>query len=284
LFDGQVDNTLEDEFGKVESKLPVTLAALDMAAQRPTTVLPLEVYSNLCWYSAFLWRISPFAKAKAPADFVIRMNKELEIGKSDLLRQVVGVSENDVKAIQKAHAGGKKVIIDSKGFLQLVYRIQFVQGCKDDFIVFRYFTKWAIHHSPVELPISDMALVQIGFRNETVYLLPISPHLLLVGTIPNGTRTKSDETLINSDTLAQDDAQIMVDAICSSALATLASKNIIHDVSAMRKRGEQRVTYTKVVNPESIVTAGMTDFNGVFGVRLVDDDQYVKFIHSHIRQ
>jgi len=284
LVNGQVDNTLEDEFGKVETQLPVTLAALDKAAQKPTTVLPLEVYSNFFWYCAFLWRISPFAKAKAPADFVIRMNKELEIGRSDLLRQVVGVSENDVRAIQKAHAGGKKVIIDSMDFLQLVYRIQFVQRCKEDFIVFRFFTKWAIHHSPVELPISDMAIVQLGFKSETVYLLPISPHLLLVGTIPNGTQSKSEETIIKSSTLAQDDAQIMADAICSSALATLASKNIIHDVSAMRRRGEQRVTYTKVVNPESIVTAGVTDFNGVFGVRLVDDDEYARFIHLHVRQ
>jgi hypothetical protein len=129
-----------------------------------------------------------------------------------------------------------------------------------------------------------MAIVQLGFKSETVYLLPISPHLLLVGAIPNGTQSKSDETIIKSSTLAQDDAQIMADAICSSALATLASKNIIHDVSAMRRRGEQRVTYTKVVNPESIVTAGVTDFNGVFGVRLVDDDEYARFIHLHVRQ
>jgi hypothetical protein len=37
-------------------------------------------------------------------------------------------------------------------------------------------------------------------------------------------------------------------------------------------------------NPESIVSAGVTDFNGIFGVRLVDKNEFVKFIHSHVKK
>src|SRR5206468_4143752 len=144
----------------------------------------------------------------------------------ELLLQVVGLSENDIKAVQKAYAQGRKVIIDSKDFLQLIYRVQCVLRCKDDFVIFRHNTKWVIYNSPVELPISDMALVQVGFQQEkvTVYLLPISPHLLLAGTIRSGKQTKSDETLLHSDSLPTDEAQHWADVISYSAHTTLASK------------------------------------------------------------
>jgi Protein of unknown function (DUF4238) len=284
LANGQVDNTLEREFGKVEKQLPRTLAALDAAAKRPDLTLPLEIYANLCWYCAFLWRISPFAKAKAPVDFVMQMNQDLEHGRCDLLRQVVGLSENDIKAIQKAHTEGKKLIIDSKDFLQLIYRVQFVLRCKEDFVLFRHYTKWAVWNSPIELPISDIALVQVSFKGANVFVLPIAPHLLLAGTIKTGTQQKSDGTVIKSNTFSTEDAQYWADAICYSAQVTLASKSIIPDVPAMRKRAETQVNFTKIVNPESIVSAGVTDFSGIFGVRLVDKSDFVKFIHSHVRK
>jgi hypothetical protein len=282
LANGLVDNTLEIEFGKVEKRFPETLAALDGAAKKPQTTIPLDVFTNLCWYCAFLWRISPFAKAKAPIDFVMQMNKDLEHGRSDLLRQVVGLSENDIKAIQKAHAEGKKLIIDSQDFLQLIFRVQFVLRCKEDFVLFRHYTKWAVWNSPIELPISDIALVQVSFKEANVFVLPIAPHLLLAGTIKTGTQNKSDETVVKSNTFNVEDAQYWADAICYSAQATLASKNIIPDVPTMRKRAEKQVNFTKIVNPESIVTAGETDFSGIFGVRLVRNSEFVRFIHSHV--
>jgi hypothetical protein len=284
LANGQVDNTLEREFGKVERQLPTTLAALDAAAKRPDFTLPLDIYANLCWYCAFLWRISPFAKAKAPVDFVMQMNQDLEHGRCDLLRQVVGLSENDIKAIQKAHAEGKKLIIDSKDFLQLIYRVQFVLRCKEDFVLFRHYTRWAVWNSPIELPISDIALVQVSFKEANVFVLPIAPHLLLAGTIKTGTQQKSDGTALKSNTFSTEDAQYWADAICYSAQTTLASKSIIPDVPAKRKRAERQVNFTKIVNPESIVSAGVTDFSGIFGVRLVDKSDFVKFIHSHVRK
>jgi hypothetical protein len=76
----------------------------------------------------------------------------------------------------------------------------------------------------------------------------------------------------------------MTNADSYAANWNLASQNIIPDVPAMRKRAQPHVNFTKIVNPASIVKAGITDFNGVFGVRLVDDGEYVKFIHSHIKK
>ena len=52
----------------------------------------------------------------------------------------------------------------------------------------------------------------------------------------------------------------------------------------MRQRAEKQVNFTKIVSPESILSAGVTDFSGIFGVRLVEKNEFVKFIHSHVRK
>jgi len=51
----------------------------------------------------------------------------------------------------------------------------------------------------------------------------------------------------------------------------------------MRKRAASHVNFVKIVNTEEIWSAGTTDFVGVFGVRLVDTPEYVKFVHAYIK-
>ena len=93
LVDGKVDDTLEKAFCKVETNLPQTLKALDNAAIHSSTELPPAVYENLCWYCAFIKRISPFSKVAAPADFVLQANHDLEKGHGRILREVLNVPE-----------------------------------------------------------------------------------------------------------------------------------------------------------------------------------------------
>jgi hypothetical protein len=285
LANGQIDNSLETEFGKVETKLPTTLTALDAAAQKSKTELPLDIYESFCWYCAFLWRLSPFAKAKAPADFVFQLNLELDKGKTDLLKNVVGLSEHHIAIVQQEHKKGKKVIIDSKDFIQLVYRIQFTLRCKEDFVWFRHFVKWKLWNSPIDFPISDMAVVQSYWEahKTNAYILPISPRLLLVGTIAVGTHHRSDETFIQSDSLDLGTAEYLLETICLSAITSLASQHVMNDIRAIRARAiKSGIGYTKIVNPESLITAGTTDFDGVFGVRLATSEEYIKFINQFV--
>lgn len=218
-------------------------------------------------------------------DFVVQINADLDNGKTDLLHQVVGLSENDITIVKREHANGKKVIIDSKDFLQLIYRVQFVLRCKEDFVVFRHYTKWAVWHSPIELPISDIALVQVYLdaAKTNVFVLPIAPRLLLAGTIKTGEQKKLDKTQILSYTFKPDEAEYWLDAICLSAQTTLASQSIIPDVPLIRKRAAGKgINYTKIVNPELIISAGTTDFTGNFGVRLASKPEYIKFINSFV--
>jgi hypothetical protein len=286
LIYGQVDNTLEQAFSKVETPLPKTFEALEGAANKPSTELPLPIYENLCWYCAFIKRVSPFAKAAAPADFIIQLDKELENGRDDTLREVLQFPEEVVQFYRREHALGRKVIIYSRNFLQVVYRIQFRRKYGFDYSMFRHNTIWTICNSPIELPVSDVALTEIPVKvhNSIFYGLPIGPRLLLKGQIKWGEQTSSSQTIVKGTTLTLEEAELWFEAICLSSVNELVSKQKIPDILAARARAKDKgIAFTKIVNPDIAISAGLENFNSHFGLIVVSSEEYVKFIHSFVQ-
>jgi hypothetical protein len=281
---GETDNSLEASFAKIESAFPLTLKALDDAATRSISVLPVNLYENLFWYCAYVWRISPFAKAKAPGEFVMQLDSDLKNQKTNLL-QAIGIPEGDINTIQQLHANGVKFILRGDDYLQVVYRIQFVRRCREDYWWFRHFAKWTICNSPIELPISDIALVQYFDRalDTTFYLLPISPNLILIGSIKTGTHHQSTDTTIRGSTLNVEEAEYCLDAICLSAVTALIGKSRTHDVRALRNRArEKKIRFCKIKDLESVLSAGTKPFNGPLIVFPVAKGEYVKYVKSFI--
>lgn len=286
LVYGQVDNTLEQAFSKVETPLPKTFDALEEAANKTSTELPLAVFENLCWYCAFIKRVSPFAKAAAPADFIIQLDMELENGRDDTLREVLNFPEEIVQCYRKEHVLGRKVIIDSQNFLQVVYRIQFRRKYGFDYSTFRHNTKWTICNSPIELPISDVALTEIPIKahNAIFYGLPIGPKLFLKGQINWGKQASSSQTIVKGATLGLEEAELWFEAICLSAVTELVCKKTIPDILAARTRAKAKgIAFTKITNPDATILAGTKDFKANFGLRVVSSEEYVRFIHSFIQ-
>jgi len=286
LIDGQVDDSLEQAFSKVETPFPITLKALETAAGKPSTELPENIYENLCWYCAFLKRISPFAKTVAPADFVIQINQELENGSAKTLIEVFNFPEQVIQYFRKEHILGHRVIIDSKNFLQLVYRIQFRRGYVLDYSMFRHNARWTICSSPIELPLSDVALVPLSIKahKAVFYLLPIGPRLLLKGQINWGNQKSSTQTLVGGGNLSAEEAEYWFDAVCLSAITELVSSRRIPDMLAVRARAKAKeFTFQKTINPETAISAGVENFNANFGLRFVSVEEYVKFVHSFIQ-
>jgi hypothetical protein len=116
LVDGQVDHTLENAFSRVERHLPIIFNHLERAADVATTELPPSVYENLCWYLAFLRRVSPFAKAAAPMEFLAQIHKELEHGSGRTLKEVLGAPEDVIERFKQEYDRGNRLIIDSEDF------------------------------------------------------------------------------------------------------------------------------------------------------------------------
>ena len=157
---GQFDDSLDRELQKNRNRnSPETFAALDKAATQSYLQLDSQTFENLCWYLSFLWNMCPFAKAVAPVHFVEQIMLDLRLGKIDRLR-ALGHTESNIAAIQKFHNEGYKLIITGKNYLQLVYRIVFNDHCRETYRQFRFITQWTVYNSPIELPISDIALIK----------------------------------------------------------------------------------------------------------------------------
>jgi hypothetical protein len=279
---GMVDNSLEQLFGKIERKLPKTLDALVSAAkQHGNSVLTSALYDNFCWYCACLWNISPFAKAKAPLIFVEQLDTDLKHGKTDLLRlRIFNLQERDIEAMQRAHSQGTKFILSGENYRQVLYRIQFNQRCKDDAEKFRYETKWKVYNSPVELPIADVAFFRFDTNNTTLSILPLSASLVLIGTVK---AQPSNETIVGSDTLTQDEAEYILDAICLSALTALACKTRAHNIVALRKRAiQKKIQFPRIKDLDAVLSAGLQPFNGPLVLSPVTHDEYIKFSNSFL--
>jgi hypothetical protein len=222
----------------------------------------------------------------APADFVLQANADLEHGHARKLREVLNTPEDSIQYFLLQHAIGRRVIIDSVDYLQLVYRIQFRLGYQEDYTMFRHYATWTICHSPIELPVSDVALVQmpVHAHKSMFYALPVSPRLLLKGQIKFGTPPPSTQTVVKGMTLASDEADLWLQIICSAAINELVASNIIADVSAIRSRAKaNEITFNKLVNPDLIIRAGTKNFTSNFGLKVVSLDEYKEYIAQFIQ-
>jgi hypothetical protein len=281
LVSGQVDNTLEEAFSKVESGLRKTFKALEEAATKPSTELPTAIYENMCWYCAFLKGIALFSKAGAVVSFLHQINLELKDGRFDLLRQLK-LSKEIIDIWRREHASGHRIIIESANGWQALYRFQFRRTYALDFSQFLS-TKWVISNSPIELPISDVGLVPILLPDQNAYhyLLPIGPRLLLEGVFFFDLTKNSPQPLLKGLTLTQDEAESCFDIICVSTVTEIICSRRIASIPASISRAKNRgVTFNKIVNPGAITSAGLTSVESDFGFRVVPVDEYVKFVHS----
>jgi len=240
----------------------------------------------MCLYCTYLWLTSPYAKAKAIADFLLRIDLELQTGQNDLLCKLA-FPEETIDRFRKAHALGCKLIIDSEDCLQRVYRMHFREWQSYFHGRFLYWTEWAICNSPIEFPISDSALVQRYRQDHSAvyYVLPVGPKLLLKAKIhvyPE--QISSSFRRISGGDLMDDEAQYWFDAICSSAASELAASRLIPGIALSRSRAKANgITFPSIVDPELMLSAGLTDSNSEFGLRVISEAEYVKFIDAFIQ-
>jgi hypothetical protein len=284
LVSGQVDNTLEEAFSKVESGLRDTFKALEEAARKPSTELPSVIYTNMCWYCAFLKLIAPFQKLGAVVSFVFQINWELENGHNSLLQEL-NIPKEIVDGWRKECAAGRKVIVESENILQLLYRFQFRRSYEGDYSQF-ISTKWTISNSPIELPMSDVGLVPMHLTDHKAnyYILPIGPNLVLEGIFFFDLTKNSSQPVIKSLNLTPAEAEYRFDSICSSAIIEIiCSRKILNIPESISRAKVSGIRFHKIVSPKTIASAGLTDVSaGDFRYRIVSVEEYIEFVHSYM--
>jgi hypothetical protein len=198
-----------------------------------------------------------------------------------LLRRLE-IPKETIDAWRQECALGRKVIIESENGLQLLYRFQFRRTYALDYTQFLS-SNWTISNSPIELPMSDVGLVPIHLTDHKAnhYLLPISPNLLLEGIFFFDLTKNSSEPFVRGLTLTRDQAEYRFDAICASAVAEIICSRRIPNISASISRAKSKgITFHKIVNPQAITSAGLTNADDDLHFRIVPVDEYVKFVHS----
>ena len=285
ILSGEVDNSLEAAFSKIESFLPQTLRALERAANQKETALPQVLYENMCWYCAFLKGTAPYSKVGSVVTFLIELNRELEQGTHFLLNDLK-VPEGTIRDLQLHHEAGHRVIVESENLLQLLYRFQFNRNTKFRYVEFLN-VRWTVRHSPTQLPMSDVGLVPLLIENLGLnhYMLPLGPDILLEGMLFHDASKNSATSTVQGVELNSDEAESRFDCICASALTELICGQKISGISEARSRAKESGTrFHQISDIEVIKTSGLEDVgSGDFQFRIVSADEYRSFVHSFMR-
>jgi hypothetical protein len=282
---GQIDDSLEAAFSKIESGLPKTLKTLEHSASTGAAELPRAALENLCWYCAFLKLVSPISKPGAVVSFLFQINWELEHGRYDLLRDL-DVPEAMVESWRAESRAGRKLVVDSDNVLQLLYRFQFRRNYGLDYRQFLA-TRWILSTCPHELPLSDVGIVPMYLSDQkaTHYMLPISPYQVLEGIIFNDPRKNEKVPPFRSLALTPEEAEYRLDCICASAvMQVICSKRLLGIPESIARAKKKGVTFQKIIQPHRIASAGLNEV-GERGLtfRWVSIDEYVRFVHSFIQ-
>ncbi|MDB6112243.1 MAG: hypothetical protein JWR69_3993 [Pedosphaera sp.] len=274
---GKHDNTLDESFKQYENSLNDTLTALDEAGNHQTTELSDEVSNNLCWYCAYVWRMSPFVKAVCPFEFAMQLELDLKHGNQKVLEDL-GIKQEDIVTIRLLYAQGKKFIPSGANSEQLLFRIQFTYKCGALYRVLRHFCSWTLYSSPITMPIGDMPCFQFNSDGVGLYVFAISPSQVLVGKPRIG--AADAKLTLKTNLFTMQEAEYIRDAICASALTAVASKDRSIDVLAARERAKDKIRFPVIKNLNAVMSAGLTEFNDVFRIVPVSEDEYGKWKQS----
>jgi Protein of unknown function (DUF4238) len=279
----ETNNALEASLSRVETLLPKTFKALEFAARQEITELPAPIYHNLRNYCAFLKLSSLFSKASAVVGFVQQLNMELAKGEYFLWRELEVASEI-IAGFRLEYLAGGRAIIEAENVLQLIYRLQFqrlldVNHCE------MANADWTISISPIELPLSDIGVIQMHLENYKAnhYLLPLGPRLLLDGIFYHDLSKNSVKTSIKGLEMTQEEAEYRLDCICLSSVREIICSQKNQDIPASLIRARDKgLRFARITNPDLVLAAGAKNASTKYSLRCVSQDEYRRFAHSYV--
>lgn len=281
------DNWLEAAFAGSENHVRDVCEALEEAARRPVTKLEDAVYRNMCRYCSFLNLISPAAKAAAVPDLMCQLNLELKEGGQHMLK-FWQMPDETIALFREEYARGRRMIVKAKNILQIAHN---VRAARERECTYREFGagEWSIAQSQITLPLSDVALVPVGHEDRGIieYMLPIGPHLLLECRFRTGATLNLEEASwkreVTARSMDQDEAEHVVDTICSSAIREIVSSTILEDVADRRTRAKASgLKFCRSTNPQAVAQAGLIQTDGAVAFQMVPEEDYVEYAESFI--
>lgn len=277
------NNVVEASISRVESLLPKTFKALEAAAYQDSSELPLKIYNNLREYCAFLKLSSLFGKASAAVSFLTQLNMELERGRYSLWHELK-TPQTIIDGFRKEYEDGGRVIIEAKNVLQLIYRLQF-ERLLDISYAEMAGADWTIGVSPIDLPMSDIGLVQVELHSYQAkhFLLPVGQRLLLEGILWRDPTKNVRRMTIRGLEFTVEEAEYRFDCICLASIREIIFSREQPDVKAGLERAwKSGLRFARITNPELVLDAGAKDADMHYSLRCVSGAEYKKFIQSFV--
>jgi hypothetical protein len=199
-----------------------------------------------------------------------------------------GFTEARMKMMLKQHFKGLRFIISGQNYLQYIFRVQFIQNCKLRACNFARLTKWTVYNSPIELPISDIAMIDMPeSKTANLFIWPISPDRIVIGKLQLGSPPPfyTTDCILYGGQLDNEAAEDFREIICLSAIKSVVCNNKM-DVAGIRAKAKARnVKFTKLQNWEEVISAGLKTIDKIrdFDIVAVSNEEYNKYIHSFVR-
>jgi hypothetical protein len=199
-----------------------------------------------------------------------------------LLREL-NVPDEAVSQFRQGYKQGGRIIVQSENVTQLIYRLQF-ERCMDINYAEFHNCEWIISKSPVDLPMSDIGLIEMRLDDLQAkqYLLPISPWLILEGLFYFDLK-KNSRRPISGHTLTPEEAEYRFDVICRSAVNEIIFSRYQPDIEHALKRATTKgIMFHKLPNHELALSSGLKSSTTKYGLQMVTTEEYVKFVHSFV--
>lgn len=281
----QGENTIESSFHKLENSLPKTLEEIERATKSTQSLLSKKAHKTIAQYFAYVRLLSPFTKAASPVDLIRNLNVQLYQGSGDLCC-ILQFSNSQIDEYTKAVKDGQRIILENDSYHQLVHGIQFERLVSKHINHFTENVRWKIIVSPVNIPIADVAIIDVeppkGNKFEMLYSLPISPRLIIAGFVLSDKvkAAKMPANGILTDHLTKERGEEWANYICLSAQAGLVSLAEIPDVEKRRLKAEQNHSFRNIHQTNEVITSTHKMTIKELRFKIVSQDEFNIFCHE----
>ena len=165
-----------------------------------------------------------------------------------------------------------------------MYRVWFEWALHFNFLDL-YNSEWTISRSPINLPMSDIGLIETPLHDTYAkhYLLPISPRLILDATRYSDPKPNS-RGAIRGRALTPKEARYLSDVICLSASKEIIfSQQQVGVEQALARAHSSGIRFHKITGHDLARSSGLAPATIKYGLQMVTAEEYLQFVHSFIQ-
>ena len=195
-------------------------------------------------------------------------------------------SNSQIDEFTRAVKDGQRIILENANYHQLIHGIQFERTISKHIKNFTENVRWKILISPVNIPIADVAIIDVeppkGKEFEMLYSLPISSNLIITGFVLSDKvkAAKMPANGILTEHLSEERGEKWANYICLSAQGGLVSQIEIPDVEKRRIKAEHIHSFRNIHQTKEVIASTHKMTIKELRFKIVSQDEFNIFCHE----